>query len=191
MLKLITNLKHCKLLNRGLSSTISANENQSNFKTKQSTDNFETVFKFPFIRYIAILNRLKVYQLAGTTLALPGCGLMEVLNVLPEGALLSAAYIGITGSVVLSLTTLPFRNTIGYLYVSQDNTKVKISSMNFWGKRQDKIIATEDWIPLLEMPSKATDAIFLQPKLADGTKYKLFIKFGNVLNASKMGQVLE
>lgn len=98
---------------------------------------------------------------------------------------------GITGSAVLSLTTLPFRNTIGYLYISSDNQKVKISSMNFWGKRQDKIIATEDWIPLLEMPPKATDAVFLQPKLSDGTKYKLFVKFGNVINPSKMGQVLE
>lgn len=90
MLKLITNLKHCKLLNRSLSSTISQNE----IKTEQSSDKFETVFKFPFIRYISMLNRLKVYQIVGTSLALPGCGLMEALNVLPEGALLSAAYIG-------------------------------------------------------------------------------------------------
>ncbi|XP_026725302.1 transmembrane protein 186 [Trichoplusia ni] len=187
MLKLITNLKHCKLLNRSLSSTVSQNE----IKTEQSSDKFETVFKFPFIRYISMLNRLKVYQIVGTSLALPGCGLMEALNVLPQGALLSAAYIGITGSAVLSVTTLPFRNTIGYLYISSDNQKVKISSMNFWGKRQDKIIATEDWIPLLEMPPKATDAVFLQPKLTDGTKYKLFVKFGNVINPSKMGQVLE
>lgn len=63
--------------------------------------------------------------------------------------------------------------------------------MNFWGKRQDKIIATEDWIPLLDMPPKVTDAVFLQPKLSDGTKYKLFVRFGDVLNPSKMGQVLE
>ncbi|CAG5059707.1 unnamed protein product [Parnassius apollo] len=62
---------------------------------------------------------------------------------------------------------------------------------DFWGKRKDKIIDANDWIPLLEMSPKIRDAIYLTPKLSDGTEYKLIIKFGKVLNAQKIGQVLE
>ncbi|CAK1596135.1 unnamed protein product [Parnassius mnemosyne] len=100
-------------------------------------------------------------------------------------------FTGITGAAVLSLASIPLRNIIGFLYISDDNKLIKISSVDFWGKRRDKIIDANDWIPLLEMSPKVSDAIYLTPKLTDGTKYKLIIKFGNVLNAQKIGQVLE
>lgn len=98
---------------------------------------------------------------------------------------------GITGTAVLSLASLPFRNIIGYLYIRVDNKKIKISSVDFWGKRKDRIVNVDDWFPLLDMAPRTTDAIYLQPLLADGTKYKLFVKFGNVLNSKRMGEVLE
>lgn len=98
---------------------------------------------------------------------------------------------GITGTALLSLGSLPFRNIIGYIYLRVDDKKIKISSVDFWGRRKDRIVKADDWFPLLDMPPKATDAIYLTPLLADGTKYKLFVKFGNVLNPKRMGQVLE
>lgn len=98
---------------------------------------------------------------------------------------------GITGTAVLSLASLPFRNIIGFLYVRVDDKKVKISSVDFWGKRKDKIVKVDDWFPLLNVPPRITDALYLTPILADGSKYKLFVKFGKVLNAQKMGAVLE
>lgn len=98
---------------------------------------------------------------------------------------------GLTGIAVLSLASIPFRNVIGYLYISQDNKLIKVSSIDFWGNRKDRIVDAEDWIPLLDMKPKPLDAIYLSPQLSDGTKYKLLIKFGNVLNSTKMGQVLE
>ena len=106
-------------------------------------------------------------------------------------SVLFSSVTGITGTALLSLASLPFRNIIGYLYIRVDDAKVKISSVDYWGKRKDRIVKVDDWFPLLDIPSKTTDAIYLTPILADGTKYKLFIKFGNVLNAKKMGQVLE
>lgn len=99
--------------------------------------------------------------------------------------------LGITGAVVLALGTLPFRNIIGHLYISENNEKIKISSVGFSGKRVDRIVNVDDWIPLLEMQPRKTDLIYLSPQLTDGTKYKLFLKFGVVINSKKIGQVLE
>lgn len=99
--------------------------------------------------------------------------------------------LGVTGAAVLSLGSLPFKNVIGFLYISEDNQHVKISSVNFWGKREDKIISADDWIPLLDMGPKKMDALYLSPHLTDNTRYKLFVKFGKVLNPKKIGQVLE
>ncbi|KAL0841229.1 hypothetical protein ABMA28_014963 [Loxostege sticticalis] len=180
---------------RFLRNSIKYSANHNKFFSQKNPNphekKFETVFLFPSIKYIAILNRLKVYHIAGTSVAIPGCGILEMASVLSDNAFLTASYIGLTGAAVLCLATLPFRNIIGFLYISEDNKHVKISSVNFWGKRIDKIIPVDDWIPLLEMPPKTFDSIYLSPQLTDGTKYKLLVKFGKVLNAKKIGQVLE
>nr|XP_021190462.1 transmembrane protein 186 [Helicoverpa armigera] len=189
MLKLILRGKKYNTLSRFCST---AKDNSlTDSQTNHSPCVYETVFSFPFVRYIAAFNRLKVYHLTGTSLAVPGCGLMEIFEVLPQGAFLSAAYIGVTGLAVLSVASAPFQNIIGYLYIRADDKKIKISSVDFWGKRKDKIVTVDDWFPLLDMSPKFTDALYLSPQLADGTKYKLFVKYGNVLNSKKMGQVLE
>lgn len=41
------------------------------------------------------------------------------------------------------------------------------------------------------MAPRMVDALYLRPTLLDGTKYKLFLKFGSVLNSKKIGEVLE
>lgn len=77
------------------------------------------------------------------------------------------------------------------MYIRVDNQKIKISSVDFWGKRKDRIVKVDDWCPLLDIQPKTLDALYLSPQLSDGTKYKLFVKFGNVLDAKRMGEVLE
>ncbi|XP_061377405.1 transmembrane protein 186-like [Danaus plexippus] len=152
---------------------------------------FENVFSFPFIKYMAMVNRLKVYQGLASCIVVPSCGILEMMNVIPGNTFYAAAYTGMTGVAVLSLFTLPFNNVIGQLYISEDNKQIKISSLNFFGKRIDKIVNVDDWVPLLDLAPKTTDAFYLSPQLTDGTKYKLFVKFGIVRNSHKMGQVLE
>lgn len=41
------------------------------------------------------------------------------------------------------------------------------------------------------MAPRMVDALYLRPTLLDGTKYKLFLKSGSVLNSKKIGEVLE
>ncbi|CAG4979909.1 unnamed protein product [Colias eurytheme] len=113
------------------------------------------------------------------------------MSVIPETTSLAALYIGVTGGAVLSLASLPFKNIIGHIYISDDNNFVKISSIDYFGRRVDRIIKSEEWIPLLDMKPRTLDAVYLKPELTDGTKYKLLIKFGTVKNSSKMGEVLE
>ncbi|CAG9786173.1 unnamed protein product [Diatraea saccharalis] len=152
---------------------------------------FETVFSLPTIKYISLLNRLKVYHLVGTSVAVPSSGLLEMASLVPDHTFLTTSYIGLTAAALLSLATLPFSNIIGFLYISEDKKLIKISSVNFWGKRIDRIVNVDDWIPMLELPAKTLDPIYLSPQLSDGTKYKLFLKFGNVLNEKRIGEVLE
>lgn len=98
---------------------------------------------------------------------------------------------GVTAGALLTVTSLPFKNIIGFLYISEDDKNIKISSINFWGKRVDRIVSADDWTPLFDMAPRKLDVLFLSPKLSDKTQYKWFVKFGKVLNAKKIGKVLE
>lgn len=65
------------------------------YSTKIKEDpKFETVFTFPFVKQIALFNRLKVYHLIGSSVAIPSCGILEIFNVLAEQSFLSAVSIG-------------------------------------------------------------------------------------------------
>lgn len=154
-------------------------------------DDFETVFAFPFIKKLSFLHRAKVHHTVGSAVVIPGCGILEVLNILPNNITLTAAYISITGVVALCVATIPTINTIGFLYISEDNKKIKISFLDFWGRRVNKIIDTEQWIPLMDLPSRKMDYLFLTPQLENGKKFKLFLRYGKVLNSTKMGAVIE
>ncbi|XP_050346202.1 uncharacterized protein LOC126770723 [Nymphalis io] len=163
----------------------------STVKSQPEPIKFDPVFTFPFVKYIALVSRLKVYHLYGSCIVIPSSGLLELLNFASENTFFIASYIGITGGAVLSLCTLPFKNIIGQLYLSQDNKFVKISSVGFSGQRIDRIVDVNDWIPILDLKPRTMDAIYLRPELTDGSKYKLFVKFGIVRDSKRMGQVLE
>lgn len=90
MIMFRTLLKHTKISQSNIKSYSTVKDNVS----QQSSNEFEAVFSFPFIRYVSVLNRMKIYQLLGTSMAIPGCGILEALNALPPGAMWSASYIG-------------------------------------------------------------------------------------------------
>lgn len=78
----INNLRRFSLFQRKLTT-----------KVDESTK-FETIFSLPAIKYISLFNRLKVYHMFGSGLAVPGSVVLEMLSVFPEQTSLSAAYIG-------------------------------------------------------------------------------------------------
>lgn len=62
--------------------------------TKGDSKVFETVFQFPTIKYISVLNRLKVYHLAGVSVGIPSSGALEIANIFPDQTFLVTSYIG-------------------------------------------------------------------------------------------------
>lgn len=66
----------------------------SSAKNHTQQNQFETVFSFPYVKYISLVNRLKIYHIYGTCAVLPSCGLMETFQALPQGSFLAASYIG-------------------------------------------------------------------------------------------------
>lgn len=52
------------------------------YSTKNSIDEYDTIYKFPYIRHISLINRIKYYQTVLTGTALPLSALFNQIGVL-------------------------------------------------------------------------------------------------------------
>lgn len=63
-------------------------------RTDKLSEKFETVFSFPFVKYFSLFNRIKVYHIATTSVAIPTSGLLEWNSLVAQDTFLSVAYVG-------------------------------------------------------------------------------------------------
>lgn len=84
-----------------------------------------------------------------------------------------------------------FQNAVGFLYLSEDETTLKISYLDFWGKRIDEEFPVDDVVPFLDAPRPPTDYLYKQILFYSHskTKVKLFLKFGQITDKDKFDKV--
>lgn len=68
---------------------------------QSSSAKFETVFSFPTVRYMAIINKLKVYQLASVSLVVTSAGVLEMMDIVATDTFLAACYVGMRSYRIL------------------------------------------------------------------------------------------
>jgi hypothetical protein len=73
-----------------------------------------------------------------------------------------------------------FDKAVGFMYLSEDGSTLKISYLDFWGNRVNKEVPVEDVMPLADCPRVPTDYIYRTVYLysADKLKLKLFLNTG-------------
>lgn len=105
-----------------------------------------------------------------------------IINVLFTGIMLSLNLYGMSSL---------FNNAVGFLYLSEDETTLKVSFLDFWGKRIDQEFPVEDVIPFLDAPRPPTDYIYKQLVFysTDSKKLKLYLKRGKITNKDKFDKV--
>lgn len=153
---------------------------------------FKLVYKFPYINAARSICRLKIYQTAVTCLAVPVVAFMTY-----AGAATSTALVATIGVNVLALTMLgvmgeAFRKLIGHLYVSHDESQVRISHLTFWGGRCDLLMPADDLVPLSELPDSPTDVYVRMRRYSDvksGSSLILCLRFGGVVDEVRFCRV--
>jgi hypothetical protein len=179
-----TPLPFNKYVGNARSFSSSANENKVN--ETEPTD-WLSIFKFPYVELVAAANKLKIYQAVFASAAVPASFLAppEILNPFV------VAYIGCTGFLVLTAASYAFKDTVGFIYTSEQRPDlVKFSTVTFWGKREDSVMKIEDVMAFSEMPKNRieTYVTFLQ-SFNGHKKLKLVYKFGGIYNLNEFIKV--
>jgi hypothetical protein len=125
--------------------------NQTKFiKDKQGTHfmkDFDCIYEFRYIKIIKFITRAKIYQTGASIFFGMSSLLLFDLNMIDFNGLMT-----INGSMIFALIMLYYisketTRVVGRMYLSKDKTRIMISHLNFFGKRQNLELPVEDIEP--------------------------------------------
>lgn len=143
---------------------------------------WRTIYSLPSIRLVAALSKLKVYQGAITVAGLPIAFALGQTGQLTTDVFGIYAAIGVSGLATLSLVSLAARNLVGFIYINEQQDLLKLAYVDFWGRRKETLVDTEDLLPNWEQ-STASRLKFVVPislRSDPKQRYKLLNRFGQV-----------
>lgn len=131
-------------------------------KRKDQEIRWTKLYHFKNMKYHSILTRLKIYPLLTGVIGTPISFGIEMSQVIPEFTYIPCLVIskfifitlltishqfiisnnffrsfkGLTGTVMLSIYSAAIANTIGIVYMCQENKNVQIAYVDFWGKQR-------------------------------------------------------
>ena len=158
------------------------------------SDTYKEIFRFAHIPILLIVCRGKIY----ITASLFTCSPIVLYSWFYDN--LAQQDLNVFGSLIgFSVGTLFFfgeffRRCVCLVYISKDDTTVKLSHMSFWGKRRNIEVPLEDIIPLSET-SERVGNIFWKvsfypnsdaSKIVDRSNLLICTKFGNVKDNEAM-----
>uniref|UniRef100_A0A131Z5X0 Transmembrane protein 186 n=1 Tax=Rhipicephalus appendiculatus TaxID=34631 RepID=A0A131Z5X0_RHIAP len=103
-----------------------------------------TIFRYPYIRFVQLLCRFKIYQCLATFAVAPPLLLSEYMQWTPTNANAALLSLMASATVVLFLTGIVSERIVGIMYVNKDCTKLRVARLNFWGRRQDHVYDVKD-----------------------------------------------
>lgn len=82
------------------------------------------------------------------------------------------------------------KDIVGFIYVNKDGTETKIAYLNYWGKRVDIIINSNDIIPFCEQPPSFTDHLYYNLcRRSTKDKLKINVKHGEILDYGNFSKI--
>ncbi|XP_055548481.1 uncharacterized protein LOC129732041 [Wyeomyia smithii] len=143
---------------------------------------WNTIYHFPGIMLTASIKRLRMYPVAATAITVP------ISIGLAYGEICSVVTAQICGSIGLSttLTLLLFsyftNNLVGYVYADDRFQNVKISYVDFHGKRQNRIYPVNEIVPRTELGRSLLKFYFPIKNHSNDEVYKLVHRYGQIYN---------
>ncbi|CAD6201458.1 GSCOCG00000258001-RA-CDS [Cotesia congregata] len=98
---------------------------------------YKVLYNLETIKNISILNRLKYRMTIAAAVIVPGCSALDSLGFLSADFSQPLSFLTIAITFFFHGVGLFCNNVIGYIYFKPKSDDLKISYVNYWGKRID------------------------------------------------------
>ncbi|XP_019525365.3 transmembrane protein 186 [Aedes albopictus] len=147
------------------------------------------IFHFPGIVLTASVKRLKMYPVGVTGATVPICLGLAYADIFSVTTAQICGSIGLTTTLTLLLFSYLTNNLVGYVYTDEECKRVKISYVDFNGKRQDRIHSIDDIVPRSELGRSLLKFYFPIKNHDNGDVYRIVHKYGEVYNEQAFQKV--
>lgn len=168
------------------------------------------IYHFPGIVLTASMKRLKLYPVGLTAATVPIClGLAyaDIFSVTMAqicgsvGKLTEKCFknsqthtdsphrLGFTTTLTLLMFSYLTNNLVGYVYTDDDCKKVRISYVDFHGKRQERIHSIDDIVPRSELGRSLLKFYFPIKNHDNRDVYRIVHKYGEIYNEQAFQKV--
>uniref|UniRef100_A0A1E1X8C7 Transmembrane protein 186 n=1 Tax=Amblyomma aureolatum TaxID=187763 RepID=A0A1E1X8C7_9ACAR len=107
-------------------------------------EEWTTIFRYPHIKALRMLCRVKIYQSIITLAIAPPLLFAEYMEWTPRPMNAMLLSLTFSATIVLFVTGFIAQRVIGIMYVNKDCTKLRVGHLTFWGSRQDHVYDTAD-----------------------------------------------
>lgn len=148
-------------------------------------ENWEPIYRFPKIKTVSSVIKLKNYQLTATVFGLPVTYFFFAEHLLVVG------YTGSSLVLTLSFISYLLKNSVGAIYVNKKNSDlVRIAYLNFWGSRRDSEFKVDEIIPFSDLPTSIASKFYTNLKFNNGhEELKLLSKEVEILDYDKFSRI--
>lgn len=173
-----------------LSARTSHGVDNKNKTPNNAKNDYQMIYKFPYIVQSRTVSRLKIYQTAITSVAIPVVGYLTHVGTVDIQGFLATLSIGGLATLMLYVMGEFFRRLVGIVYYNSSESSVKISHLSFWGNRKDIYVPLEDIVPLTDTDDSPTD-VYVKLLRYSKPKSKLFLslRFGGIVDSEKFVEV--
>lgn len=155
----------------------------------ENSEKFALIYRFPSIRLLKLFSRLKVLQTGLALVVLPPLWYLHWIN---QVTFAQGFYVtGLFSFTLVFLYAISFflQRVIGFMYLSESGTLLKISHLTFWGKRRDFCCPVES-VVALEVEGGESNRHLLKFRQQDQKKVLYFsLLWGQVVNQEAFGKV--
>ncbi|XP_050297965.1 uncharacterized protein LOC126737220 [Anthonomus grandis grandis] len=152
---------------------------------------FKTVYKFPWIKYFGLVNRLKVYQTVFTGIGVSSSGLSWAFGLCDASMFYTVSILGFSGCVFLYSLGMISTNFVGFIYYNDDTDMVRIAYVDYWGRRRDIEVHTSDIIHSDESPVRLINKVWFPLKRHSTSEIlKLQLETGIILDKKALNRIV-
>lgn len=161
-------------------------------KQMSKSDVYETIFKYPLIKYVRLISRFKVYQLA-----FMGIFMFPIYSSYTEGAISKLTlYSALGGCAGVSLAFIIFSyfstKFVGQLSINEERDMLQIARLTFYGSKKYDYVKVEDIVPWGDRNTdidKFMQRLYIINEADSEQVYIYSLKFGMISNAELFSDV--
>lgn len=154
---------------------------------KLSSADFKVIYRFPYIRFVRFITRIKLYQTGLTVFAIPPTVYAYASGIVGLNSCMATVSVGLFASVMLIIMSNFLQRFIGLLAVSDSLLVARLSHLTFFGKRRDVFVPCEDIVPWSDVSENAND-MYLKVRRYSNPQdvYFLSLRFGHIENMREL-----